>query len=62
MDFLHQLDTHSQPDDCRRPFQAGKRGVVVWIEQPIHLGAAGLELRGHFGLGDILLLHSASAS
>ena len=30
---------HLSPDDCRRSDQAGKRGIVIWIEQAIHLGA-----------------------
>ena len=41
------------PDDCRRSAQAGKRGIVIWIEQAIHLGAAGLESFGHLFSGDV---------
>ena len=45
------------PDDCRRSVQAGKRGIVIWIEQAIHLGAAGLEPFGHLFSGDVFLAH-----
>ena len=48
---------HLSPDDCRRSDQAGKRGVVIWIEQAIHLGEAGLELFGHLFSGDVFLAH-----
>ena len=48
---------HLSPDDCRRSDQAGKRGIVIWIEQAIHLGAAGLEPFGHLFSGDVFLAH-----
>ena len=56
-----ELYAHPEPDDCRRTFQAGKRGVMLGslgIEQAIHLGAAGLEPFSHLAFGDVLLPHS----
>ena len=34
--------------DCRRPLPARQRDVVFPIEQPVNLGAACLQQRGHF--------------
>lgn len=37
--------------------QAGKRNIALGSEQAVHLGAAGLQQRRHFILGDFLLLY-----
>ena len=34
---LHQLNADTSPHQRRRPLQARKRDVVLWVKQPVHL-------------------------
>ncbi len=43
---LYRLDVHPASDHRRRPLQAAERNIVLWVEQPVHLGPVRLELPG----------------
>src|SRR5260370_28793714 len=53
----NQLDHHPPSDHRGCPLQAGKGNVAFRIQEPVNLGAAGLEQRGHFIFGYFLFLH-----
>ena len=53
----NQLDHHSSSYHRRRTLQAGQRDVAFRIQEPVNLGAAGLEQCRHFIFGYFFLPH-----